>query len=253
MQFRAFNARLAALACLLTTALPFAAGAGPVEDRIREQVQKHTKGRVVAQQVTVSPVPGIYEVLSAGEIFYIDATGRYGFVEGRLVDLQTERDLTAARLDQLTRVDFGKLPLELAVRQVRGNGRRVMAVFEDPACPACRALHKFIAGLDDVTVYHFMYPVTDPNSVPKARAAWCSGNRTAAWSRLMNGGEINLDVAPCNVDGLQRIVTLGDQLNLVGTPVVFLANGRRLVGATPPEQFLAALDESAATTVARRP
>jgi len=231
---------LASLASLATLA---PAQAGPAEERVRAAIAQNTKGRVQPDQVFPSPIPGVFEVVTKGEVFYADATGRYGFVEGRLVDLVSERDLTAQRIDAINRVDFKQLPLHLAVKVVRGDGRRHLAVFEDPGCPACRSLHKFIAQLPDVTVYHFMYPVTDPASVNKARAAWCSTDPRSAWLGLMQGGGIAPAQPGCDVDGLQQIITLGDQLNLVGTPVVFLANGRRLVGLTPPEQFLAALDE----------
>lgn len=210
-------------------------------DRIKAAIERHTQGKVLVSSVQATPVAGIYEVLSGQEVFYVDATGRYGFVDGRLVDLQGSRDLTADRLDALTRIDFQALPLDLAMRQVRGSGRRVIAVFEDPGCPVCRVLSKFIDQIPDATVYRFMYPVTDPASPQKARAAWCARDRRAAWSRLMAGGAVPAS-APCDTSGLERIVALGDQLRIQGTPTVFLANGRRLVGATPPEQFLAALD-----------
>jgi len=212
-----------------------------VADRIKAAIERHTQGKVQVSSVQASPVAGIYEVLSGQEVFYVDATGRYGFVDGRLVDLQSSRDLTAERLDALTRIDFQALPLDLAMRQVRGSGRRVIAVFEDPGCPVCRVLTKFIDQLPDATVYRFMYPVTDPASPPKARDAWCARDRRAAWSRLMAGGAVPAS-APCDTSGLERIVALGDRLRIQGTPTVFLANGRRLVGATPPDQFLAALD-----------
>jgi thiol:disulfide interchange protein DsbC len=219
-------------------------------DTIRSAIERHTQGKVAPSAVAPTPVAGIYEVVSGQEVFYVDSTGRYAFVEGRLVDLLASRDLTADRLEALSRIDFRQLPLELAVRQVRGSGRRVLAVFEDPGCPVCRVLHKFIDQLPDVTVYRFMYPVTDPTSAPKARDAWCAPDRQAAWSRLMAGGDVAAGPA-CDTTGLERIVALGDRLQIQGTPTVFLANGRRLVGATPPDQFLAALDASAAQAAAR--
>lgn len=240
--------RVCWIACLCLLLQP--AYAAEPSERIRIAVERHTQGKVVPSAVAPTPVAGIYEVVSGQEVFYVDASGRYAFVEGRLVDLQGSRDLTADRLEALSRIDFRQLPLELAVRQVRGSGRRVLAVFEDPGCPVCRVLHKFIDQLPDVTVYRFMYPVTDPASAPMARDAWCTSDRQAAWSRLMAGG----GVAPapaCDTAGLERIVALGDQLQIQGTPTVFLANGRRLVGATPPDQFLAALEASAAQASAQ--
>lgn len=239
------------IAVLLGTCLLSVAAAGETEDRIKAAITANTGGKVTADQVAPSPVPGIYEVVTGTDIFYVDSTGRYGFVDGRLVDLQHSRDLTASRLDQISRVNFAKLPLDLAIKEVRGNGRRVLAVFEDPGCPVCRSLHKFLSQLPDVTIYHFIYPVTDPRSVPKARAVWCSNNRAAAWQTAMRGGEIQ-GSGNCDVSGVQRIVNLGEELKLQGTPVVVLANGKRLVGATPPEQFLSDLDDATAQVAMRR-
>lgn len=161
------------LICVPGLALLHAAhAADPVAaDRIKSAVERHTQGKVPVTSVLPSPVPGIFEVVSGQEIFYVDATGRYGFVDGRLVDLQASRDLTAERLDALSRIDFRALPLDLATRQVRGSGRRVLAVFEDPGCPVCRVLTKFLDQIPDATVYRFMYPVTDPASPAKARDA----------------------------------------------------------------------------------
>lgn len=234
-------------ACFLCLAVLQTAYATEPAELIKAAIERHTQGKVVVSSVQPSPVPGIYEVLSGQEVFYVDATGRYGFVDGRLVDLQGSRDLTADRLDALSRIDFQALPLDLAMRQVRGSGRRVIAVFEDPGCPVCRALSKFIDQIPDVTVYRFMYPVTDPASPAKARDAWCARDRRAAWSRLMAGAAVPAS-APCDTSGLVRIVALGDQLRIQGTPTVFLANGRRLVGATPPDLFLAALNAASVET-----
>jgi thiol:disulfide interchange protein DsbC len=240
-----------ALGLLMTAWLPMSAAQAADETalaRIKAAVERHTAGKVPVTAVHATPIPSLFEVVSGLEVFYVDATGRYGLVDGRLVDMRDSRDLTAVRLESLTRIDFKRLPLDLAIKEVRGDGRRVMAIFEDPGCPVCRVLHKFIAQLPDVTVYRFMFPLTDPQSLPLAHAAWCSKDRKAAWAGLMAGTAAPPPASgPCDTTGLARIRSLGDQLQIQGTPTVFLANGRRLVGATPPEQFIAALDDSSST------
>lgn len=216
--------------------------ASALQSRVKAAVERNTKGAVIVETVSPTAIPGVYEIVSGQEVMYVDGTGRYG-IDGRMVDMLERRDLTAMRLEQLSRIDFRALPLDLAIKTVRGSGKRVLAVFEDPACPVCRVLTKFIDQLPDVTVYTFMYPVVDPGSVPRAQAAWCAQDRHAAWSSLMRGGPAP-NSAPCDTTGLRRIVQLGERLHINGTPTVFLANGRRLVGATPPDQFVAALDEA---------
>jgi thiol:disulfide interchange protein DsbC len=149
--------------------------------------------------------------------------------------------------DKLSRIDFSKLPLTLAIKTVRGNGKRTLAIFEDPLCQVCRVLHQFMAQLTDVTLYTFIYPVTGPESVPLAQAAWCAPDRQKTWHQLMGSTPAQSLNAPpqCDLSGLEKIQQLGNALHVNATPTVFLSNGKRLIGATPPEQFIAELDASA--------
>ena len=215
--------------------------------QIKAHIESYTAGAVVVDGVATSPIAGLVEVTSGMDVFYADPTGRYALVEGRLMDLQGKQDLTAAKLDRLSHIDFRHLPLELAIKTVHGNGRRRLAVFEDPTCPVCKALHKFLAQLPDVTLYTFVYPVVSPEAGPIARDVWCSPNRTALWDDVMNGAPPPVSSAlgtsaSCNTEAIDKTLALGDQLHVFGTPTVFLSDGRRLVGATPPDEFLKALD-----------
>ena len=211
---------------------------------IKANVERLTAGKVKVDQVQATPAPGIFQVISEGEIFYTDATGRYGLVGGALVDMQTQQDLTAPAVEKLTAVPFASLPLKHAIKQVRGNGKRQVAVFEDPNCPICRVFTKFVDQLDDVTVYRFMYPVIDPSSQSVARTAWCAADRAGAWDQVMGGRRL-AGPQECDVSGLVEILQFGEKHRIQNTPTVFLGNGKRLVGATPPEQFMAELEASA--------
>ncbi len=233
-------------AILFGLALSCAAAHADTASDLKASIESNTKGKVVVTSVAPTAVNGIFEVVSGAEIFYVDSSGRYGFVDGRMMDLREGVDLTAQRLDIVSRIDFRKLPLHLAIKEVRGSGKREMAIFEDPGCPVCRVLSKFVSQLEDVTVYHFMLPVTDPTSIPKVKAVWClpAKEKLAAWKAVMQGANPP-QASDCDFEGLQRAIELADALHIEGTPTVFLANGRRLVGATPPDHFVAALDESA--------
>jgi len=232
------------LAAALSVGLAGAALAGPSDTtrKVRQEVEANTRGEVRVEEVRETPVDGVYEVSTKGmDLFYVDRTGRYGFVDGRLVDMRDRVDLTIKRLDELRRIDFSKLPLHLAIR--RGNGSRVLAVFEDPTCPVCKPLHKFIAQIPDTTVYHFPYPVVTQEALPITATAWCAPDRAAVWDRAMQGGDVPPSPKPtCDISGLKEITKLGDTLNVQGTPTVFLSNGRRMQGAVPPDQFLSALE-----------
>ena len=212
---------------------------------LKHIIETNTGGKVVVDSVEPSPAPGIYQVVSGGEIFYTDASGRYGIVGGAMVDMQAKQDLTAPALERLSAVPFDQLPLELAIKEVHGDGSRQMALFEDPNCPICRAFTKFVEQLDDVTVYRFMFPVLDPSSQDYARVAWCAADTAGAWQLAMAGNRITGDQS-CDITGLANILKFGEKHRIDATPTVFLGNGKRLVGATPPDQFIAELDASIA-------
>ena len=236
-----------AAALCLASASPQAAPQEPaaLADQIKDSIAANTKGEVIAETVRATPIDGLFEVTTKGmDLFYVDRTGRYGVIDGRMVDMRDKRDLTIARINELRNIDFKKLPLHLAIKT--GNGSKVMAVFEDPTCPVCRPVHKFIGQIPDTIVYHFPFPVVTKEALPITATAWCAPNRAEVWERAMQGGQVLPAQKPaCDISGLKEIVRVGESLNVKGTPTVFLANGRRLQGAVPPDQFLEALEESA--------
>lgn len=182
------------------------------------------------EAVAATPVPGLAEVVMGANVAYVDASGRY-FLFGRLFDMQAQRDLTAERLERLGAIDFAALPLEAAIRTVRGSGERTLAVFSDPDCPYCRTLEQALADLQDVTLYTFLYPIValHPGARDKAIAIWCAPDRAAAWLEAMTRGHVP-EAAACE-HPIDRILALGAQLRIQGTPTLFAGDGRRRVGA----------------------
>ncbi len=212
---------------------------------IAQKIQTLSQGQVKVDDIQPTPLANIWLVSSGKEVFYVDSSGRYAFVDGRLMDLQTKRDLTEPTLSELQRVDFDTLPLHLAIKEVHGTGRRRLAVFEDPLCPSCRTLSKLIDELQDITVYRFMFPVIDPKSLPMAQIAWCSPDRARAWGALMRGqAGADFAQADCDTSGLKQILQLGDELQIMGTPALITGSGRRLQGLVEPKVLIDALNES---------
>jgi thiol:disulfide interchange protein DsbC len=185
--------------------------------------------------VAPAPVQGLYEVVMGRKIAYTDRSGRF-FVYGSVVDMRTHDDLTAARQQDLLRVDPARLPLRDAITRVNGQGRRTVYVFSDPDCPYCRRLEGELDKLDDVTIHIFPYPIESLHSdaARKAQAIWCQGDekkRLALWRRVVANDE---DVATAECDNpLRRNVALGESLGVEGTPTLVAADGRRLPGLLP--------------------
>jgi thiol:disulfide interchange protein DsbC len=137
---------------------------------------------------------------------------------------------TAFGADSGKAIVFGDLPLDFAVTEVRGSGRRVFATFEDPYCIYCKRLASEIADMNDVTIHTFMYPVLTADSVARAKAIWCSSNRAKAWRNWMLKGT-GSTAARCNAEAIDELLALGRKLKVRATPTIFFADGTRITGA----------------------
>ena len=175
---------------------------------------------------------GLFEVLVGGELYYVDQNVNF-VLAGRMFDARTREDLTQKRLDMALRVDFKALPLERAVKTVRGNGSRTLVTFEDPNCPYCKKLWQQMADMKDVTIYTFLYPILSADSAEKSRAIWCAKDRAMAWDQYMVANKAP-PAAPADCKHpLDENVALGRQLGINGTPTIIFTDGSRAAGAIP--------------------
>ncbi len=214
---------LAALTCTIGTA-----NAGEAE--IRKAVTTLLGPQAKVDGVRKAEVPGLYEVRIGTDVLYADEKGNY-LIHGNIMDVRSRKDLTEERRSKLSAIKFSELPLELAVKTVRGNGKRVFATFEDPNCGYCKKLAKEMAGVTDITMYTFLYPILSPDSMEKSKGIWCAADRSKAWQSWMVDG-----TAPAggNCDHpIDKVVALGNKLGIRGTPTIFFANGERIPGAVP--------------------
>jgi thiol:disulfide interchange protein DsbC len=232
----------AALSAIASLAMAQAPKPGSLEDGIRTKVEQRFSAK--ADTVTRTPF-GLWEIVVGTEIFYVDQEVNHAFV-GRVLDAKSREDLTAKKRDELLRVDFKSLPLDQAVKIVRGDGSRTLVTFEDPNCGYCKKLYRDLAGLKNVTIYTFLYPILSQDSHEKSRAIWCAKDRVKAWDDLMRNGKVPAAAAADCKDPLQQTVELGRKLEVTGTPTLVFANGRRMPGAVPVERVEAMFKEVAA-------
>ena len=220
------------IAITLAALLTLAAHAAESSDAVRQAIEPRLGGKV--DELRPSPLPGIYEVRLGDRLVYIDGKADYIF-NGNLFDARSRVNLTQERLNRMLTIRFAELPLQHAVKTVRGDGSRLLATFEDPNCIHCRKLAGALAGLDNVTIYTFLLPILSPDSEDKARAVWCAGDRAGAWGALMHKG---LQPAPGHCEApIEAVRAFARQHRIEGTPTLFLASGERLVGAVPREQI----------------
>ncbi len=229
------------LLLLLSVSLAHAAETDKTAAAIKDTLQKNYAQLIgPVDQVNKSPIPGLYEVVTGDHIFYTDKTAQY-LIDGQLFDLKARRNLTEARARKLFAIDFSQLPLELAVKKVKGNGSRKMAYFTDPNCGYCKKLEHELQNVTDVTLYLFLYPIFE-GSAEKVQAIWCSEDKVKAWDDLMLNG---VQPAPgkCDVPST-KVLELGRKLNVNGTPALIFANGVINPGYMPAAELNKALDSN---------
>jgi thiol:disulfide interchange protein DsbC len=236
--------KLIAAACAAVLAAgAFAEGA---ETDIKKKVEAALGAGAKVDSVRKAGALGLYEVVVGGEILYTDDKVTH-FVLGHIIDPKTRKDLTQERLDKLSAIKFSELPLDLAIKQVKGNGgngKRVIATFEDPNCTYCKKLAKELQGVTDVTVYTFLYPILSPDSQVKSKAIWCAPDRAKAWNDYMLNG-VAPAAAKCDTSGLDKVMDLAQKLRIRGTPAIFLADGTRVPGFMEKAQIEQAMAQAA--------
>lgn len=236
------------LAQLLATALFAATAASADEASVKKAFQaKFPKATV--ESVRKLPDMGLYElVVPRGDeplIVYTDEEFRYLF-QGSLVDTKTMADLTEQTRSKLTAIDFDSLPLDRAIKRVKGNGSRKVAIFSDPDCPYCKRIEQELDKMNDVTVYILLYPIEQlhPKAPDRARAIWCSPNRLKAWDDYMLRGTAPTAKGDCG-NPVADLVEFGRKKGINGTPTLVFADGTRIPGALSSAQLEAQFATSA--------
>ena len=233
-----------ALSALLAAALAtLSLCASAQEAAIRKNLAERLPNLPRIEEVSKTPMPGLYEVrVNQSDIFYTDADGNY-LLQGQLIDTRNRSNLTEERIDKLSAIDFKALPFKDSFTIVRGNGKRRIAIFEDPNCSYCKRFEKDLARIDNVTVHVFLYPVLGQDSLAKSQAIWCAKDKNKAFEDWMLRNIVPA-AASCDTSAIQRNLAFGQKHRITGTPTSFLPDGTRLPGAVPLEKMEQALANS---------
>ena len=221
---------LASLALAWVAHLP----AHAQEAQIRKALSERLPQLGAIEEVRKTPMAGLYEVRIGTDLYYADAQGNF-LIQGQLLDTRQKRNLTEERTEKLLSIDFTSLPVADAFTMVRGNGKRKLAVFEDPNCGYCKRFERDLQGVDNVTIHLFLYPILGPDSLEKSRNIWCAKDKAKAWLDWMVREQVPAK-GSCDTAALQRNVEFGRKWRINGTPTLVFADGSRIPGAISAQQ-----------------
>jgi len=198
---------------------------------VAEMLAKHYP-QLKYQQISPSPVAGIYEVIiEGGEIVYFDPVSANMFFGELWTD--DVRNLTQESKDRFMATKLKELPLDQAIKI--GNGPDQVVEITDPDCPYCRKSAAFFSGRDDVTRYVFLFPLDElhPHAAAKARYILGAKDPALAYEEVFSG---KFDTQPVPVVTDNSRLNLHRQavekIGIHGTPQ-FWINGHHIAGFNP--------------------
>ncbi|MDD5299404.1 MAG: DsbC family protein [Gallionella sp.] len=203
------------------------------ENEIRQSLQSKFPNIGKIEHIVKTPYAELYEIVVDDQLLYTDAQGQYLF-DGSVIDVKNRRNLSEERRRQLFAIEFDKLPFDLAIKKVKGNGKRKLAYFTDPNCGFCKRLEKELSKVSDVTLYFFLYPILQ-GSDEIARNVYCAKDPAKAWDAWMLGG-----VAPAHVvcdTPIDKVMALGKKHHVDGTPNLIFGDGTQVPGYLPAEEL----------------
>ena len=249
--------RLAAVAAAAALALGWASlpafaatsadpvAATPAEAAAIKKTLEQKFPGVTVGAISRSPYFGLFEVQFDSQMIYTDAKAKYMLV-GSVYDTDAKTNLTEQRMRKLNRVDMAALPMDLAFKRVKGTGERKLVVFSDADCPFCARLENELKGVDNVTIYTFLYPIDQlhPDSARKSRMIWCAPDKVQAWDEFFASGALPDNPGTCD-NPVASTKVLGDKLKVQATPTLIFADGSVVPGAIPTAQMEAEFKNAA--------
>jgi thiol:disulfide interchange protein DsbC len=222
---------------ILASVLALAFSASSVlaqEASIRKNLTERLPNLPKIDEISKTPMSGLFEIRMGNDVMYSDAEGNF-LIQGALIDVKQKRNITEERIEKLSAVPFDQLPLKSAFTQVRGNGKRKLVVFADPNCGYCKRFEKDLQKLENVTIYHLLYPILGEDSKTKSKNIWCAKDKAKSWNDWMINNTTPAN-ANCDTAAIDATVEFGKKNRITGTPTLFFADGTRVPGAVPIAQ-----------------
>ncbi|WP_414630584.1 DsbC family protein [Acinetobacter sp. UBA801] len=184
--------------------------------------------------IQATEMKGIYSASMDGQVVYLNEDAQH-ILAGSMIRLKDQHNLTKDLLIQQNSVDWKKLPLQDAIKNVRGTGKRQIAIFSDPNCPYCKQLEAELKKLDNITIYTFILPLK-AQSVAPSKQVYCEKNPALAWENLITKAQLPTSQTSC-ANPVERNMALAHRLGVNGTPAIIFSNGFKVMGAYPAAQI----------------
>ncbi len=223
------NKLLSAIAFIGATLLCMSPLHAQQEQQLKTEIQKKLGANAKVKSVSPAPISGLYEVLVGNDIFYTDTSGKY-LIQGEIIELASGKNITEQRQADLNRIKWSDLTTSNAIKNVRGNGSRQLAVFSDPNCGYCKRLEKSLQQLDNVTIYTYLIPILSPDSAQKSKQIWCSSDPYKSYIDWMVNGITPSGKGECSTP-LDKNMAFAKTYGITGTPTLFFTDGSRFPGA----------------------
>lgn len=188
-----------------------------------------------------TPIEGLYEVMSAGQIMYTTKDARY-IIDGDMFDMNTRKNLTENTRGGIRLSVLGKLGEEnMLVYTPKGDVKHTITVFTDIYCPYCRRLHE---EMDDymnngVKVRYIFVPFKGEKSIDTSVSVWCAKDRNKAMDMAKAGESIDKKVCDNPVSKHQAVAS---ELGIRGTPAIMVESGQLFPGYVPSSKMISQLN-----------
>ena len=209
-------------------ALSFASHAQ--EAAVRKALEDRLGKDFKVDSIAPAPIKGLFEVRVGTDLFYVDDKAQH-LILGQIQDLKSGQNLTQDKLDKFaSQAVFNPENLKGALKQVRGNGKRQLVLFEDVNCGYCKKLRAEMEKLNDVTIYTYLIPILSADSGTKQAGIWCSANKNKAYDDWMLRGVVPTAADSRCASPAEANQKLAQNLRVNGTPALFFENGKRIPG-----------------------
>ena len=221
------------------------ANAQSAEEQLRETIARLAPGMPITS-ISESVMPGVYELVSGAQVFYLTPDGRYR-LEGSIIDLENQVDISEHRRGSLQMELINDVPEDQMVvfNNEDGNAERSITVFTDTDCGFCQRLHHEIDRITDanIRVRYLLFPRAGIQSASSSelQSVWCSDDPQEAMTIAKSGGQV--PHATCD-NPIEHHINIARQVGLRGTPLIYLDSGVKIPGYQPAAQLIQQIQNS---------